>query len=247
MTTESLTEPVTVTPAGVDRTAAPQWFELMLVLFVAFSQPILNSLYISVFGLPASPGAHSAMRYISGAIQEVAALLVLWYVLRRTGRTFLDLGIRATRRDFFQALALIATCTVVYYLTAALLQTSHFMLFGGYATLPNYAAVFPATDLFAPLLFCLLNPFFEEIIVRGYLMTELSAMSGSIALTVVASVVIQTSYHLYQGWFAAACLSINFLVLSIYYAKTHRLLPVIIAHAAADLGLVFYLAALKPH
>jgi membrane protease YdiL (CAAX protease family) len=85
----------------------------------------------------------------------------------------------------------------------------------------------------------LLNPFFEELIVRAYLMTEIKALTGSTAMAVAVSVVLQASYHLYYGWFGALTVAFSFLVFAVYYARSGRAVPVIVAHAAFDIyGLV---------
>lgn len=46
------------------------------------------------------------------------------------------------------------------------------------------------------LAFSLLNPFFEELIVRAFLISETVALSGSATIAVALSVAVQTSYHL---------------------------------------------------
>jgi hypothetical protein len=64
---------------------------------------------------------------------------------------------------------------------------------------------------------------FEELIVRGYLMTEIVELGGSGALAVVISVAVQMSYHLYQGCTNGIVLVTIFAVFSIYFWKTRRL------------------------
>jgi membrane protease YdiL (CAAX protease family) len=82
--------------------------------------------------------------------------------------------------------------------------------------------------------FAFLNPFFEELIVRAYLMSELTELTGSRLLAVAISVLIQSSYHLYYGWEGAIALSFQFLVFAIYYARTRKAVPLIIAHGFFD-------------
>jgi membrane protease YdiL (CAAX protease family) len=83
--------------------------------------------------------------------------------------------------------------------------------------------------------FALLNPFFEELIVRAYLMTEVADLTGSSALAVAASVLFQWSYHLYYGWAGATSMAFMFLALSLYYARSRHALPIIVAHAFFDI------------
>ena len=82
--------------------------------------------------------------------------------------------------------------------------------------------------------FCLLNPFFEELVVRAYLMTEITELTGSTVWAFILSVVVQFSYHLYYGWAGAISLSFQFLVFALYYAHSRRALPVVLAHDFFD-------------
>lgn len=79
-----------------------------------------------------------------------------------------------------------------------------------------------------------INPFYEEIIVRAYTISEVKCLTGSNYLAIILSIVIQTSYHLYQGLSSALMLAVMFLVYSLYYVKSKRIMPVIIAHMYFD-------------
>ena len=87
--------------------------------------------------------------------------------------------------------------------------------------------------------FIFLNPFFEELIVRGYLMTEIVELGGSGTLAIVISVAVQMSYHLYQGFTNGIVLVTIFAVFSIYFWKTRRLAPVVLAHLSVDAYALF--------
>jgi membrane protease YdiL (CAAX protease family) len=83
-------------------------------------------------------------------------------------------------------------------------------------------------------LFLLLNPFFEELIVRAYVISEVQFFTGSSFLAILVSVAIQSSYHLYQGLVPALLTTSLFTVFSLYYVRTKRITPVIIAHMFFD-------------
>ena len=87
--------------------------------------------------------------------------------------------------------------------------------------------------------FTLLNPLFEELVVRAYLMTEVRALTGSWLLAGTMSVAVQTTYHLYYGWVGALSLAFQFTVFSLYYGMRRRATPVVIAHGLFDvLGMI---------
>ena len=95
---------------------------------------------------------------------------------------------------------------------------------------------------FGTVLFGLLNPFFEELIVRGYLMTQLRQLGNNLVIVIATSVLLQISYHFYQGAWAALSHIGEFLVLSIYFAMTKRIVAPILVHLLFDmLPTLYYL------
>ena len=96
--------------------------------------------------------------------------------------------------------------------------------------------LFGSGIFFTTILFQFINPFFEELIVRAYLMTEVRRLTNSVTKAVLISTVLQASYHFYQGGPAAIAHGAEFLILAIYYAKTNRITPIILAHLYADVG-----------
>jgi membrane protease YdiL (CAAX protease family) len=77
-------------------------------------------------------------------------------------------------------------------------------------------------------------PKVEELIVRAYLMTGIRALKGSAALAVAASTVLQASYHLYYGWWTALAMGVQFLMLSLYFARWRRALPLVVTDGILD-------------
>ena len=82
--------------------------------------------------------------------------------------------------------------------------------------------------------FTCVNPFFEELIVRGYTMSEIRSAGGGMGVAIVLSVGLQMSYHLYQGAAHAIGLAAIFTIFSIYYAQTGKIVPVVLAHLTLD-------------
>jgi membrane protease YdiL (CAAX protease family) len=210
-----------------------RWFELFLVLFVSCGTPLLRSLYLLVKGPDALPQM-SEMRWVGGLLEEVGGLLLLAYVLSRRGRSFKDIGLRWSFSDVGVGLLVAGVSFASYVLGALVVHVIHYAIYGSLATGPTGATFFSHPGLWA-VPFTLLNPFFEELIVRAYLMTEVAELTGSSALAVAASVLFQSSYHLYYGWAGATSIAFMFLALSVYYARSRRALPIIVAHAVFDI------------
>jgi membrane protease YdiL (CAAX protease family) len=230
--------PQAVQPERMPVEATQRWFEVFLVLLVSCGTPLLNSLYLLAKG----PGAlqMSGVRWVSGLLQEVTSLLVLGYVLFRRGRRFKDLGFRWSFGGLGVGMLVAGASFAAYVSGSLVVHLVHYTIYGNLATGPTGAAFFSHPGpLGVP--FALLNPFFEELIVRAYLMTEVIDLTGSSTLAVAASVLVQSSYHLYYGWAGATSIAFMFLVFSIYYARSRRALPVIVAHALFDIYAVIRL------
>jgi len=211
-----------------------RWFELILVLLLTIGSAIVNAVAVLRFGTSVDPPP-SNLRWIASGFHEILGLILLAYVLRRHGRRFKDIGLRWSWRDIAAGLLLILVAYLFYTVGVRSLWRFHEFLFG---TFPYFLR---ARDLFghatyAMLFQMLVNPFFEELIVRAYLMTEVIELAGSRTLAILLSVLVQTSYHLYYGWWAALALGLQFLVLSLYFARWRRALPLVIAHGFFDLS-----------
>lgn len=217
--------------------ARKRWFELGLVLLVACGGSLVNALYVLKYG-PAAGPLMIASRWMYGTVQETSALLLLGYVLSRRGLRMRDIGLRWTLRDVGAGLLLAGLSFAVYLLSSAFIQLFHHWIYGTLAASPDGKGLFARPSV-AGIPFFLLNPFFEELIVRAYLMSEIIELSGSSKLAVATSVLVPSSYHLYYGWIGAFSLSFQFLVFAIYYVRSRRALPIIIAHGVFDIyGLV---------
>jgi len=210
--------------------------EMFLVLIVAFAGTILYSFQV-FFGSETLPDVAtiSLARYGYILLGNAGPLGLLAYVLSRTSRGFRDLGLRWTSRDVAVALPLA--------LGAGLAELLFSLIFAG-AQIGSGQE--PQGPDIGKLMFGIsisilaipdqvVNGFFEELLVRGYLMTEVRRFTGSILFAILCSVAVQVSYHFYQGGQAALAHIGCFMVFAAYYAKTNRLLPPILAHIAYDL------------
>ena len=216
-----------------DNKKRQRWFELVLVTFLSFSSFIVQSIY-ALRGAPGTQTILDSRRAALGVLQETGYLLLLAYVLSRTGRKFRDLGLKWSLRDIGVGLAVSFVGYFAYAIGYRLIWSAYYALYGA-PEVRNTAALFGHAGFLA-LPFILINPFFEELIVRAYVMTEIIELTSSTALAIFLSTAIQFSYHLYYGWMIALAISCEFLVFSVTFAIFRRALPVIVAHAMSDLA-----------
>jgi membrane protease YdiL (CAAX protease family) len=221
-------------------------FEVVLVCVVAFGGSLLAST-LSGINSSSSRSTVPSANWVNSILHDGSSLGLLWYVLQRRSKTFSDLGLSWRSMDLGVSIliflvALIASravyeiisvtgLTPVSRATSISRVTHH--LFGGGIT-------------FAAVLVQFLNPFYEELIVRAYLMTEVKALTNSASKPIILSTLIQMSYHFYQGAPLAFSSGALFLVFSIYYSKTNRITPIILAHMYYDIGATL-VYALRTH
>jgi membrane protease YdiL (CAAX protease family) len=216
--------------------------EVWIVCAVAFGGSVYGSLvaFGSTYRATRS-GVYTNYSSVYMMLHEATALALLWWVLARRGKSLISWVLPLRSKDSGDSVVLwIGGCVAFYGCYSAL----HAM-----GLTPNDRAtqfrsvthhLFGAKVAIGAFLFQFLNPFFEELIVRGYLMTEIAALTGSIRKAVLVSVLLQTTYHLYQGGASALSLGVLFLISSIYYARTGRIQAVVLAHLYVDVSATLF-------
>lgn len=232
---ETVLDPSTAEGIAVHQNGGKRmrWFELCLVLLVSCGGPVVSSLYLLRRG-PTLLSPASRYRWTVGTMQEIAALLVLSYVLSRRNLGFKDLGLRWSLRDVGVGLFLALAGRGAYFIGYVLLRWIHVAIYGTAGVWIGGASFFGHLTLLS-IPYLLLSPFFEEMIVRAYLMTEVIELTGSTSRAVALSVLLQFSYHLYYGWTGAAAVSLPFLIYALYYRRSRQALPIIVAHETWNL------------
>lgn len=190
-------------------------------------------------GLPQS-GDRDTFRWWYSMSHEIGGLFLVAYVLRRHGEGFSNIGLRWNWLDLAFAPILWIVCCAAHYAlryyiwsyAGSLLNTKT------HTQVANY--IFSGGIGAGALVFAIINPFYEELIVRGYLMTQLRQLGVNAFIAIAASVVLQTSYHFYQGVWEGLSHAGEFLVLSIYYSTTRRILAPIIVHMIFDMWATIY-------
>jgi uncharacterized protein len=91
------------------------------------------------------------------------------------------------------------------------------------------------------------NAVLEEIVVVAYLHTRLQQLGACVATTVAISAVLRGSYHLYQGVGAFVGNIVMGVVFSLWYVRTRRVLPLVIAHTILDVVSFVGYALLREH
>jgi membrane protease YdiL (CAAX protease family) len=232
--------------AGGESSRRGRFVWLLGVCFVAFAYPLLNSTLYFLYGQGAhqrslTPGQLSFWFYVA-ILGELVALLVLLVALRRQGRSLRDLTLSFSWKDLPESLLLAIGSYIVFIQVSLLLFYGYYVFTGrSLDATPQNIEHLKAKITLAAVLLMLVNPFYEEIIARAYVITEVRFLTGSRVIAVLVSVVLQSAYHLYQGTISALLIAVTFTVFSIYFVMRGKILPVILAHMYFDfLALLSY-------
>lgn len=91
------------------------------------------------------------------------------------------------------------------------------------------------------------NAILEEVVVVGYLMTRLRQMGWQIGAVIATSAVLRGSYHLYQGFGGFVGNAVMGVIFGLFYLRTKRVLPLVIAHTLLDVVAFVGYTLLKDH
>ncbi|MFM9846210.1 MAG: CPBP family intramembrane glutamic endopeptidase [Hyphomicrobiaceae bacterium] len=198
--------------------------EFAIVILAAFGYFVVASLLQVAEPQPSFSDRELQWLVVHEAI--VLALLLSFLRLRRW--TFSHIGLRPTGWDTLVGLGL-ALATYGVEIIVWLIAVGLFPWLGQ----TGEAISFGQLSLATVVAISVLNPIFEEVFVCGYLMTALKPRVG-MWTAINVSVALRLVYHLYQGATAVVYMIPFGLVLAYWYARTGRLWPVIVAHAAFD-------------
>jgi membrane protease YdiL (CAAX protease family) len=223
-------------------------FELLLLLAICIGPFLVSAIFIYVLYRGVWPNSSFPYSVLYGTtmkvLQEASGLALLLYILFRQGRKVRDIGLSFRWSDVPVSLGLLLLSWIAVSICSVLIGSVYHLWTGRHLEHWNGAAALLGSHISIMVVaFLVLNAFFEELIVRAYVMSEIISWKNSALLAGVVSVSIQSLYHIYQGVPNMLALAGLFSVYAIYYAKTQRIFPVILAHFyvdAASAALLFF-------
>ncbi|HET6991379.1 MAG TPA: CPBP family intramembrane glutamic endopeptidase [Bacteroidia bacterium] len=214
-------------------------FELLLVVLIPLLPSLISAIYTfcrnQTYDYSNTYSSYADYSIVLQSTKQLLGIALLVYVLFRQGRRIEDIGLSFRWMDIPIGIGIYALVYVVHY---ALYKSGHHFFPQGDFKAHNLG--FVGGSYIVVFIFMFINPFYEELIVRAYAMTEIEFLSGSKIAAIVISTLFQSSYHLYQGLFPALLIIPTFLIHSLYFAKYKRIMPVIIAHLIADMVSMHY-------
>lgn len=206
--------------------------ELALVVLLAFGYFIFVSVASAPGGAQDEQLTDDALASI--VIYELLVILLLFPFLLVRGWHLSAIGLKPSLKETLDGLAITAFFYLVYLgLAAAFVSPSTLA-----EPAQSGSLISPTISLALIVAVCIVNPVFEEVFVCGYVMSAIMERAAP-AAAIAASVGIRVLYHLYQGPAGAAAILLLGLIFSLYYVRTGRLWPLIVAHSVLDFVALF--------
>ena len=208
---------------------APEFLLIVLLAFGLFSVASVRALFGPLTGRAAL--LFDDHRVWTLLVYQLSVAPVIIYILWERGWKWLDFSVKITPRGVLQGFGLA--------ITAFCLSKAVAMLTSGVASasVAPALAVAPAAGgaiaMGGMLFAAIVKALFEEILVCGYVIQSLRGRFG-IALAVNASIALRMSFHLYQGPAAFLSFAVFGLLFTLFYIRTGRLWPLIVAHALLE-------------
>ena len=206
---------------------APEFFLIVLLAFGLFSVASVRALFGPLTGRAAL--LFDDHRVWTLLVYQLSVAPVIMYILWERGWKWLDFSVQINTRGVLQGFGL----AVVAFMA---LRAGVMLAAPSAEAAPAVAALPAATGFLAVagmLLASIVKAVFEEVLVCGYVIQSLRGRFG-IALAVNASIALRMSFHLYQGPGAFLAFALLGLVFTLFYIRTGRLWPLIVAHALLE-------------
>jgi membrane protease YdiL (CAAX protease family) len=213
--------------------------ELCFVVFFGTFNPYISTLYALTHSYKPIPGDMN-FRLAQMICYELSTLGLVTYILYKRNSSWRAIGFHPKFSDlivgfglFVSGLLLMRIVATAYYLSFRSWtgEAPHFRDIGGMLQI-QISLVW--------VIFTVVNGFFEEGVVRAFVMTDLVALTRWKWVAVLFSVVLQTGYHFYQGPSNVVVILPLFLLYALYFARTRQVFPLILAHVFQDLAVLLY-------
>jgi len=235
-------EPAPLAPVVAVVTRRRRLLALSLVLLISFAHFVVATFYSLLQTERTVERSHTQLGVFAALMAEILSLALLWFVLSEHKRSWAEIGWAPRWIDLFHGIGLIVGVRIAAGFAIIIFQGIFRNYTGHYLQPRSVHGLMDAGLSLLTVLLVVVNPFFEELIVRGYAMSEIMELGGSRNLAIVVSVGLQMSYHVYQGLLRCIALTVVFLVFSIYFSRTRRIVPAVIAHFWSDASALIRLA-----
>jgi membrane protease YdiL (CAAX protease family) len=158
-------------------------------------------------------------------------LLLVAYVLLRSGESFRDIGLTSDRLGANLARA-VALTLLLFLCAGIVIGLLHALGVHGISTKNRLLLRWPYEP--ALIIESIRTALVEEVIVCGYLLHRLRQLGWSDGKALTASILVRSSYHVYGGIPLVAFTIVFGFILGRFYQRTRRLSAIVATHALYD-------------
>jgi membrane protease YdiL (CAAX protease family) len=222
-------------PSGSRNLVAPLWHTFGLLLLIAV--PLAFGVYLQTHGGSASQVFSKNVSFyfsIQALVYEFLLIAYTWWGVRKSGLRLREL-IGGRWKNWTAILADAGLGLVFLIAFQVVLQVLVRALGAGHAK--SISAILPNTQL-EILLWILLSitaGFVEEIVLRGYLQTQLARLGAPAALAILGQALIFSVGHAYEGFHSVIFISVFGILAGLLAAWRRSLRPGIFGHALTDM------------
>jgi len=201
----------------------PSTGEFWIVVIAAFALPLANSQMALL-----DPASYEASDLRAMIVKEAVVLLALGWFLSIRGWDFAGLAAYPSWRD-----ALVGVIFSIMFMQAWSVAWQGLRPIVPQFLLVDSADFTLGLDWPTVLAASVINPIYEELLVCGYVISKLSERHG-LGFAIGSSVFVRCAYHTYQGLEGVSAMMLGGILFGVWFARTGRLWPVIVAHAMMD-------------
>lgn len=202
--------------------------EFIFVFVFAFGYFLLGSFSSLLY--PKSESIVNQRGLACILVYEVFVFSVVWPILSIRNWSFNSIGLKPSIKDTFIGFIIYIFIVILYVVLVMIVITIFAPLRNVFE---NTQLVDPNINIFLIIFVSVINPAFEEIFVCAYVIEKIKKHKG-LALGIMVSVLIRTLYHLYQGLAGIFLIVPMGIIFALWYGKTKRLWPLIVAHVVMD-------------
>jgi len=207
---------------------APEFCLVVLLAFGLFSVASVRALFGPLTGRAAL--LFDDHRVWTLLVYQLSVAPVIIYILWERGWKWLDFSVSMSPRGVLQGLGLAVVAFTLVHAALRLAAPEAEAHGSAVVALPAASGLIPVAGM---LMASIVKAIYEEVLVCGYVIQSLRGRFG-IALAVNASIALRMSFHLYQGPAAFLGFAVLGLVFTLFYIRTGRLWPLIVAHALLE-------------
>ena len=206
--------------------------DIIVVYVIALLAPTIHGFYTYVSGNIQYNSLHSNYQFILAILERLGGILILWYVMYKNDSNLQGFGLSFRFKDIWHSIVLILLYYLGNYFVSILI---YYIAPSFYSIQPKNIEFFMSKITIWYVLLMIINPFFEELIVRSFFIEKIEALTNSSLVAIILSIILQLLPHIYQGFIALIYLGVMFTIFSLYYVRYRRIVPVILAHMFFDI------------